>query len=319
LSKEYENALIKVFEQMDAKNFNVNLTPNKLFLCGGKIDVKASIPPSFRDRLLGHSASNDSDLHDTFILAETFKDYFKENHYTDLLVFENDIAYISTLVIIFLESPGSLVELGLFCNKPEIYNKLLVVVPQEEGEDSFIYLGPIEYIRKKHPTSIEFLPWPKKDELNYDKDNLIELCASINEKVKKQPKTESFKPDNTGHLAQLICAITTLAYPILISEIELVLYSLGLDVNQSVISRLLYLLQKVNLIKTFNRSHYTYYYPLDTKLKKVKFGATKSKKSLDERNARVTVLQSFSKAEDEPSMKRRNALKQIKELLKEAK
>ena len=313
MSKEYENTLIKVFEQLNTDNFHVNIQPNKLFLCGGKVDVKEAIPPSFRDRLLGYTAETDMELHDSFVLAEAFKDYFKDNYYTDLLAFENDIAYISTLVIIFLESAGSLVELGLFCNKPEIYNKLLIIAPQEEveGEDSFIYLGPIEYIKKKNTTSIEIMPWPSKDRLEYDKDNLSELCASINAKINTQSKVESFKKENSGHIAHLICAIVTISYPILLSEIELVLYSLEIDIAQSKISRLLYLLQKIDLIKTFKRSHYTYYYPVDNKIKKIKFGITKSKTRLDERNARVSILQSFSNAENEPSIKRKNALKQI--------
>lgn len=313
MSKEYENSLIKVFEHLDTNNFYVNLQPNKLFLCGGKVDIKETIPPSFRDRLLGYTAETDMELHDSFVLAEAFKDYFKDNYYTDLLAFENDIAYISTLVIIFLESAGSLVELGLFCNKPEIYNKLLIIAPQKEieGEDSFIYLGPIEYIRKKNTTSIEIMPWPSKDILEYDKDNLSELCASINAKINTQSKVEMFKQENSGHIAHLICAIVTMSYPILLSEIELVLYSLDIDTTQSRIARLLYLLQKIDLIKTFKRSHYTYYYPVDNKVKKIKFGMTKNNVRLDERNARVSILQSFSSAQNEPSIKRKNALKQI--------
>ncbi len=37
--------------------------------------------PSFRDRLLTYTAKHASELHEHFILAETFKDYFKENAY----------------------------------------------------------------------------------------------------------------------------------------------------------------------------------------------------------------------------------------------
>ncbi len=49
--------------------------------------------------------------------------------------FEDDIANISTLVVICLESAGSLVELGLFVNRKSLAQKLHVVAPFEEIEE----------------------------------------------------------------------------------------------------------------------------------------------------------------------------------------
>ena len=144
VSVEFENKLIEEFSKLDSNKFSILLSKHHIFLCGGPVDVTKTIPPSFRDRFIGYAAKNDSHrhIHDALICAENFKDYFKEDRYTDLLVFEDEIANLSTLVLIFLESPGSLVELGIFCTKPNFYKKLVIVAPQKEiqEEDSFIFL-----------------------------------------------------------------------------------------------------------------------------------------------------------------------------------
>jgi len=225
VSIEFENEIIKEFEELDTRNFRVNLSQHHLFLCGGNVDAKSKIPPSFRDRLLTYTADNEDDIHNSFVLAESFKDYFKENRYTDLLAFEEDIASLSTLIIILLESPGSLVELGMFCNKPEFYKKLLIVAPQEhiQSEDSFIYLGPLEYIRKKDNSSVAIYPWPDSLVSEYDEENINDLCENIKQKLKLIPKTETFNPEKSGHIALLIYELIRLSYPILIGEIEIAL------------------------------------------------------------------------------------------------
>ncbi|WDE14387.1 hypothetical protein H3N35_03570 [Thalassomonas haliotis] len=292
-------------------------SPSKLFLCGGEIDATAQIPPSFRDRLYGFTAKQNESMHNSFILAEAFKDYFKDNRYPDLLVFEEDIAQASTLVIILLESPGSLVELGLFCNRPDLYHKLLIVAPQEQvsKEDSFIYLGPLEYIRKKSDSSVQVFPWPDQKIREYDSDNLEILCSSIEEKVNSLPKTESFKKENKGHIAYLIYSLVFTTYPVLTSEIELALEAMDITVSHGEISRLLYLLNKLELVNSYRYSSVTYYYPVRLDIKKVTFGKTKQGLMADLSNIRVTILQSLRLIDDESSKKRRYALKRINSII----
>ncbi len=185
MSTKFENTLIETFEKLSTDKFKVNLETHHLFVCGGPVDIQAKTPPSFRDRFVSYSASKYPLIHDAIVQAETFKDYFKENAYPDLLVFEEEIANLASLVVIFLESPGSLVELGMFCTKPDFYKKLLIIAPQDEvsGEDSFIYLGPLENIKKKEPTSVEIFPWPDCNNDHYDQEHLENLCTSISEKL----------------------------------------------------------------------------------------------------------------------------------------
>ena len=115
---KFDDQLIAEFQDFEHAKFTVSFLPPKVFLCGGEVDINATIPKSARHRLIEYFSSHEHDLLRACIQAEDFKDYFKEGAYSDLLEFERDIASIATLIVICLESPGSLVELGLFCMDP---------------------------------------------------------------------------------------------------------------------------------------------------------------------------------------------------------
>lgn len=318
MTNKYENKLIEQFELFDASNINIDHSVKKIFLCGGEVDIENQLTPSFRDRLLRYtSVSNEqlSYMHDSFVLAENFKDYFKENIYSDLLVFESDIASISALVLIVLESPGSLVELGMFCNKPELYKKLIIVANSNytDKQDSFIYLGPLEYIRRKEPTAVAEYPWDEKVS-KIDSDSLADLVSVINERLDKYPKTEKLKADNFGHLAFLTAEIISIVYPVLFGEIELVFMALEIEVSYSDLQRILYLLSKVGLISNRNYgTSYKFYYPYNTELRTARFGQNTKGKVLDHMKLRMLILQSFINESDQLSVRRKNVLKLINE------
>lgn len=317
VSIAYENALIDEFQQLDIDKFSVDLTDNFIFTCGGKVDVRETIPPSFRDRFITYTAEQYPMIHSGIVLAEAFKDYFRENAYSDLLVFEDDIAQISSVILVFLESPGSLVELGMFCSKPESYKKLVIVAPRDEveSEDSFIYLGPLEYIRKKHSTSVAIYPWPDPEVADYDPSQIQDLCHIINEKLGKLDKSQKLSQDDSGHMALLISEIVSICYPILLSDIDLVFQALGVDITQSTISRYLYLLTSLELIAKEKYSNYHYYYPVTLNNKRINFSVTRTKKPVDVINLRMRLMQSFINDNDPISIKRKNAQKLIIEKL----
>lgn len=41
----FEETIKKQFELLDISNFNVDISHRLLFVCGGKVDVRAPIPP----------------------------------------------------------------------------------------------------------------------------------------------------------------------------------------------------------------------------------------------------------------------------------
>ena len=310
----FENILIEALEKVDITKERVDVSTLSFFVCGGLVNAACETPPSFRDRFCSYTATNSQDIYDSIVLAESFKDYFKENAYPDLLLFEDEIANISSLVTIFLESPGSLVELGMFCNKPSFYKKLLIVAPQDKinGEDSFIYLGPLENIRKKEPSSVVIYPWPDPKVPKYENEHLIDLCELIVKKIKKADKSEKFLHENTGHIALLISDIITLSYPILIGEIELCLEALDLTISSTAISRHIYLLTKLNIIGSYQYSGHKYYYP---KVKDHSYLNFIRSRGFDYQKVQMRLRQSFSNSDSPSDRKRRSAFKEIRKLI----
>lgn len=317
--KKFEDQLIIEFQFFEHAKFNVSFLPPRVFLCGGEVDVKAPIPLSARQRLVAHFAAHEPDLHDACIQAEDFKDYFKEGAYSDLLEFEADIASIATLIVVCLESPGSMVELGLFCMDPTTSGKLLVIAPHEEvaAEDSFIYLGPLAYVKRQDADSVFIYPWPNKDELEYE--HLKLMVGDIKQKLEKMQKTQKFSAANPAHIALLIHDIVMLAHPITVTEIEYALMAFKLDQEPKTVTRLLYLLEKVGLISHVVYSGVTYYFDKPGSVRRIKFGTDTKGKTRDTQAIVMAFKTIYILGDDELSKKRTLALKQINKLKLEIK
>lgn len=108
----FDDLLIQEFQALELSKFKVSFTPPKIFVCGGEVNNTAVVPASVRQRIVNYLEDAHKQIFQSCILAESFKDYFKEGAYADLLEFETDIANIASLIIVCLESAGSLVELG---------------------------------------------------------------------------------------------------------------------------------------------------------------------------------------------------------------
>jgi hypothetical protein len=312
--KKFEDKLITEFENFEISRFGVSYIPPKVFLCGGEVDIKAQIPKSLRDRLINHFAIHDEEISNSCIQAENFKDYFREGAYHDLLEFEADIAGIATLIIVCLESPGSLVELGMFCMDSSIIGKLLVVAPIEEtqGEDSFIFLGPLEYIKRLDRGSVLEYPWPDKNVLEYE--HLPMLVADIKTRLQDMQKTQKFSEENSSHIALLIHDVIMLASPVTLTEIEYALLAFGLTVEQKKVTRLLYLLEKIGLIAHTSYGNVIYYFDLHGSTRRVKFGLDMKGRRRDSQSMILAFRGVYISSDDEQSKRRLLAAQHVKKL-----
>lgn len=315
----FDDQLIEEFQNFEHSRFIVSFLPPRIFLCGGPVDVGAVIPKSVRQRLISYFSAHDYDFYNACIQAENFNDYFKEGAYSDLLEFETDIANIATLIVICLESPGSLVELGLFCMDSNTIKKLLVLVPQEEldKEDSFIFLGPLQSIRRINEESILAYPWPRGDVLNYEHTNI--MVTDIRRRLEKMPKSQKFSSANPAHIALLIHDIILLAHPITLAEIELALMAFNVDIDNASVSRLLYLLEKIEFIKFTTYSSVKYYFDAPGSSRRIKFGVDVNGRTRDTPAIIMAFRKTYALSDDEQSRKRRLALKQINKLKQEKK
>jgi len=310
----YETELVTHFSLLDFDKFTVNMFPPKIFVCGGPVDTGQLIPQSLRERIKNYLDDNNPDLFNALVMAENFVDYFKDGAYSNLLQFEDDIANISTLIVICLESAGSLVEFGMFCNKKEVQDKLLIYVSSEKvaKKDSFIYLGPLQGLKKKSEANVATYPFPDPEVEEFDEIELV--IQDLENRINSVRKHYKFDFENSGHLALLIYEIITLAEPIKLHEIKLALTSIGIgEIKLNDITRLLYLLEKLNLIGEEEYSTVPYYYAKIRDLKRVSFGMAKGDTIFNRETVFMAIRQSFLNYDksDEVSKKRFYATKRI--------
>ena len=319
--REYDfgDELEEQFKGLVLSNFHVSYLPAKVFLCGGEYNTGQLFPQSMRDRLIKYFDLNDDTPIGNCVQAEDFIDYLKDSTYSDLLQFEDDIAKLSTLIIICLESPGSLVELGLFTNNPYIANKLLVIAPQDkvENKDSFIFLGPLTNLELNSSGSVLIYPWPENDRNEYEHLDII--ISDVMAKFKKIPKSKAFDQRDVAHLVMLIHDIVMISTPIKQYEIEWVLLVLGIEVNEKELNRYLYLLDKLGMVKHTTYSNVKYFYDVEGGKRRVKFGRTSNGAIKDENSMKLALRKSFVLGSDEASKKRQLVTKQIMQLKKDAK
>ena len=321
MSTDFENSLIDCFSPVKGKNISVLFEDPKVFVCGGPVyqdrnkDPEISvIPQSFRERFINHFRDHNFDniTEDNIVLAEEFNDYFKDNIYQDLLIFEKDIAEISSLILIFLESAGSLVELGIFCTTPKLYEKIIIIAPKEytEKRDSFIYLGPIENIRRGNKGTVLFYPWPSKKELKYNPLHLEAVHEKVKDRITHIKKSKKFDNTNSGHITLLIAEIIRLCFPITKDEVELAILALDLDMDNNQLERGFYLGKTLRIFNNTNYDQKDYYYPLYNK--KQYANITK----LDKTHVLMKVRQTFTLNNDLNSRTRLHVLQEVLDLIK---
>ena len=139
---------------LDGDKIHVQAPSAVVFLCGGQCSpIGSPTPRSLRDAFLkildpplrGRQLVQAEDISALSIFG---------SHYDDLLLFETDLAQVAELILLFCESEGSFAELGAFSMVEEIASRLMVVVRDKHWvSDSFIKLGPLRALEKRHGAS----------------------------------------------------------------------------------------------------------------------------------------------------------------------
>lgn len=200
---QHVTLLADFFKQLDLGELRIQRPDPFIFFCGGVTSKNGAVPPfsSLRDYIYRKPL----ELEHRVVLAEDAVKLFQDSKYSDLITFEAHIAQISELVLLVCESPGSLAELGAFCLKPTIVERLYAVIPEEHSEsDSFVRLGPLRLVAEKNSDAVGAFPWTETRDANGkteivispDYDNAI--IKAIERNLTK-PKTEKFSLVNDGH------------------------------------------------------------------------------------------------------------------------
>lgn len=136
--------------------------PNQtIFLCGGLIspDARSKNVISLRDYLIRYKKIGNK-IDANWILAETAQQLYRDTHYPDLISFEEDIARISSIVLVISESAGSLAELGAFASEAVIQDTLRIIMSEQHAEaESFVRYGPVRRIENINRERVGVFPW----------------------------------------------------------------------------------------------------------------------------------------------------------------
>lgn len=283
---DYETFILTEIESWGLERFRFHLSEPMIFVCGGILDYEPkfqaeadncnkkfrSLRKYFCDNIffINNTAIKTKILGNIY-LAEEFTDYLQEGKYTNLIDFENDIAQISDVVAIFLESEGSLVEMGMFINIPALTNKVLVIAMEKyRNAPSFINHGPFTYLRNINDQAVTTYNWCNQLK-NYSTDIVESIAEDIHNLLPKV-LTEQFNKNNINHILFTIYEIIKLFYPITFNEIYEVIRVVVDDTDRKITKNrcynLLYILKSMRHISIKNYSSYDYYYPIqNNKLK----------------------------------------------------
>ncbi len=218
-----------------------------LLLCGGKIDVTSPEYSSLRDAYSRICTNEPFSKYKTLI-PEEINPFFPDGNYDDWLEYENDLAQISDVILLFSESFGSAAELGAFCVAPDISPKLLVGIDQNSYDDgSFIKYGPIRYLRNRHgasalllmaneelgvPTVTSLASLKLPEFTNYMKTGLAVRASRRDEHT-------TFNSERNGHLVKLIAGLVQHYGALELEEIDVLLYHLNIRITDELYGKLI--------------------------------------------------------------------------------
>ena len=248
----------EISKLLNLENSRVNLSPHIVFVCGGEVDIRVKTNHSLRNMFMNLSGSVDDNAVG-FVLAETYKDWNLD--YESLADFENDIAHISTLVLVFLESPGALTEFGLFFSNNNLREKLVVVVHDaHHQQESFIKFGLLNPMEKADHNSVLVYELDHSNIDRVDQDEIREVLHDVLEFCRLKDQSRSFNLQNRGHQIFLIYQLIDLFHALTYSEIAEYLKAVGIVYKRKQLKSALYVLERFGLIAFRKRANQLFYF-----------------------------------------------------------
>ena len=244
-----------ILQKIDIDSCLVRNFSGFVFLCGGEINGSHVPPKTMRDAFLRAYRLRYPQESDKIILAESINNWSLDQIYPDLLSLENDIAHLSNAIILFVESPGSIAELGAFSCLANVAPKLLVILDNKyDSRKSFIGLGPSRFLDVELKNKSFSFPF----DVNEIESLHDEIVSEINHRTSEIPAAAKFNKLDNRHVILLISELIKLFTALRIGEILEYLQHFSIELTKKHLERFLFLLEKLNLIvrKEYGRDHY---------------------------------------------------------------
>jgi hypothetical protein len=254
-------------DSVTPRSFKVQNPPDYVFLCGGKLK---DLDHSLRAQFYAQKVKPDPSLEKKVMLAEVADEWYSTRKlFGDLLELEEYLAALCACILLFVEGPGAIAELGAFTQMPELREKLIAVIERSHSVGpSFIVNGPIEQMNRLGSGRILSYPWfldpsgidPTRLNVGALDDTLNDLIDKLKETLAKMPKTGGFRPKDHGHRMLLIADLIKLSVVTFQEEIQEILGELRVEVGERELTKYLYLLKQLGLIAAEKYGHIWYYF-----------------------------------------------------------
>jgi hypothetical protein len=239
-------------ESADPTAASIEQHPSLVVLFGGKVasqaERDAGIPPKTqRDAFFTWLQANRPEITSRTLLPEDYSDWSDYNVYSNLLEFEEDLAHLTAAILIFLEAPGSIAELGAFSQMAPLRERLAVIVRSKHHRaSSFIRLGPLKFLEDLDEESVCVVSNRPAQNFAADVPNVVDTLEHTMGKLKIK---HEFDKGNKGHQLLLALDAITLFEVLDFPSIEEVFRHFGIVVSQARIRQILFTLEKARLIR----------------------------------------------------------------------
>lgn len=180
----------------------------------------------------------------TFIVPEDYKSWNHFDTYSDLLTFEEDICAVVDHILVFVESAGSIAELGALIKTPDFGSKLTVVISSHYTQESFIQLGLTRYWENQHGDAE--VMHTRNDKLTQDEVDFI--GNHVAKKIATQSELEGLNPKKLRHLIYLIVDFVDLIQVARPNDISHFLNCLDIKLTKRRLDQLLFILSHLDLL-----------------------------------------------------------------------
>ena len=256
-----------------------------VLLCGGPVKIKERVSdPDPRIRSLRHAITQ---VHTDFEIfrPEEVTSWQEDAVFKNLVDLENELAAISSLVVIILESPGSIAELGAFSQLSELRDKLVVINSSDfsEGKNkiSFINLGILRHLRETNSQSVKIFPWDINKPHEIERNTIEDAIGGISASLAKIKKLQFLKTTKKSHATTVVCDLIRIF--VALKKVEIVEHAskLGFELNGVQVQRKLFLLERFKIIKSVEYDGATYYCRTQNEYNKLRLSFPADKRQED--------------------------------------
>jgi hypothetical protein len=252
LTSKLVSALI---EQLDPAGCEVINLPDRVWVFGGKIREIANPAGSLRDcfwRKTLEPAFN-RPWAKNLALPEDFDDWWAFSGYDDLLMFERDACFLARGTILFVESPGSIAELGCLASQDSILPRLMTVVQRrfhdEDARRSYLRLGPLDRVRKYGHQCVIGTSEPN----SMPGDDFDAIVESVDAWLATPPRHMRFKAEEPAHRILFVADLCDLLLIVKLADLGELLQFFGVQLSLRTLEQYLELLAFFGFIRKEQR------------------------------------------------------------------